>query len=142
MLVEENQKKLDKTLKSAFVFLLGYISLMPFYYFPSLQLFGMKLPIIKYIPLLLILFVFLVSIITRNFNSKDLREEKLNSFIALYFFLTLLSGLGTEYYLISILKALYYGLTGILIYFIIFSWELNVEQKKEVINRVSEILKE
>ena len=136
-MVEENKQKLDRTLKLVYAFLLGYISLIPFYYFSSIQLSGMKIPLIKYTPLLLILFLFAGSILKGYFKFKDVIKEPLNIYIALYFFLTLLTGLGTDYYLISILKAVYYGLTGILMYFIIRSWKLSLEDKSWFLEKVA-----
>ncbi|MFC1592807.1 O-antigen ligase family protein [Candidatus Omnitrophota bacterium] len=116
--------KLDKILKIVYMLLLGYVCLIPFYYYPPSYFFGVQIPIIKYIPLLLILFLSVKLLYTEHGGIKGLKQETLNLLILFYFFLFLLSGLGTVYYRISILKAVYYGLTGILIYFVIYAWRL------------------
>lgn len=87
------------------------------------------MPIIKYFPLFLILLLLVNLLYTKPDNIKAFKQGKLNLCILFYFFLTLFSGLGTNYYHISILKTIYYSLTGILIYFIIYFWRLSQTDK-------------
>ncbi len=122
-----------KGVKIVYIFLLGYISLLPFYYFPSFFCFGIKLPVVKYFPLFLILLTFVISLLKGNMSIKLIRQEKLNLYILVYFLLTLLSGIGTIYYPISILKSVYYGLTGILVYFIIYCWDFDQVNKLQLL---------
>ncbi len=130
------QDKSDKVIKFVYVFLLGYISLLPFYYFPSVNLAGFNIPIIKYVPFLLILFLWVVSFLTGRRNMKDIVQERINVYIVVYFLLTLFSGIGTRYYSISILKAIYYGITGVLFYFIIYSWRLNLINRLWILRNI------
>ncbi len=116
--------KVDSVMRMVYLLLLGYITLLPFYYLPAAYLFGIKIPAAKYLPLFLILFLAVASLWKKDTKQDFLREE-LNKFILIYFFLTLLSGLGTNYYSVSILKAIYYGITGVLVYFIIYFWKIN-----------------
>jgi O-antigen ligase len=135
-MIKRDNKRLDKILKIVYIFLLGYISLIPFYYFPSISIFGIKIPIIKYFPLFLILLISATSLLKGSINIRLIKQEKLNVYILAYFILTLLSGLGTKYHHISILKAVYYGLSGILIYFVIYSWRLNQIDKLSFLGSV------
>lgn len=128
--------EIDKILKIIFIFLLGYISLIPFYYFPSFSYFGIKIPLIKYLPLFLILFLLIISFLEGYINIKAIKKERLNIYILIYFFITLFSGIGTTYYPISMLKSIYYGLTGILVYFIIYSWDLNQANKLRFLQNI------
>ena len=120
---------LNKSVKILYIFLIAYICLIPFYYYPASYFLGFKIPLIKYFPLILIAILSVISAKQHHFRIKSIREDKLALSILLYFFLTLLSGIGTAYYPISILKALYYAATGILIYFIISSWKLSTEPR-------------
>jgi hypothetical protein len=131
-----NIGKSAKILKLVYIFLLGYISLLPFYYFPSINYAGLKLPIIRYLPLFLILFLLAVSSLKGYISIRDAKQGRLNRYIIFYFCLTLLGGIGTKYFSISILKAIYYGLTSILIYFVIYSWRLNKIKKLWILRNI------
>ncbi|MFH1339293.1 MAG: hypothetical protein ABIH40_05580 [Candidatus Omnitrophota bacterium] len=127
----ESALDLNKIFKITYVFLIGYISLLPFYYFPAVYIFGLRLPLVKYLPLLLIMIIFFISLLRGSMGIKVIRGQRLSLYILTYFFLTLLSGLGTAYYRVSVLKAVYYGLTGTLLYFALYSW------KKSPIDKIS-----
>lgn len=131
--VKEDNGRLNKITRTVFMLLLGYISLLPFYYFPPIYILRIKIPIVKYFPLFLILFLLAISFAKGQIKIKNIKQEKLNIYILFYFCSTLLSGIGTAYYPISILKAIYYGLTGILIYFIITSWRLDLVNKQQLL---------
>lgn len=120
---------INKAAKIIYIFLIAYICLIPFYYYPANCFSVFKIPIIKYFPLILIAILFVVSAIKPSFRINLIKGDKLKLSILLYLFLTLLSGLGTAYYPISILKAIYYAATGILMYFIISSWNLSAPLK-------------
>lgn len=128
--------KVNRNMKFIYSFLIAYVSLIPFYYFPANYFFGFKFPIVKYIPFLLILSLFSISFLKGLLNIKAICREKLNIYILVYLVLTFLSGLATDYYLISVLKALYYGASGILIYLIIYSWKLDINMKVYFLKKI------
>lgn len=115
----------NKAARIIYLSLIAYICPIPFYYYPPSFFSGFKIPFIKYFPLLFIAALFSLSAGKGSFNLKMIREDKLNSAVLVYFFLTLLSGIGTAYYPVSAFKAIYYAATGILVYFIIRSWSLS-----------------
>ena len=98
-----------------------YVSLIPFYYLPYLNIGKISLPIFKYLHLLFIFFLFKFSL--AKIKQIDFKS-RLNILILVYLVLTFLSGLFTNYYLISLSKAFYYALTGITLYFLLaaLSW--------------------
>ncbi len=121
--------KINKAVKIIYIVLLAYICLVPFYYYPANYLLGFKIPLIKYFPLVCILALFLMSLQKLRIRVQQIKENRLTLGILIYFFSTLFSGIGTAYYPVSILKAIYYAATGILVYFIVSSWELTTELK-------------
>ncbi|HPT39946.1 MAG TPA: hypothetical protein PL125_07130 [Candidatus Omnitrophota bacterium] len=120
---------LNKAVKIIYIFLISYICLIPFYYYPADSLSVFRIPVIKYFPLVLIGALLVISVARGSFYPKLIKADKLNLSILLYLFLTLLSGLGTAYYPVSVFKAAYYAATGILVYLIISSWDLSAEAK-------------
>ncbi|TAM36752.1 hypothetical protein EPN54_05560, partial [bacterium] len=120
---------INKAAKFIYIFLIAYICLLPFYYYPAGYFTVFKIPLIKYFPLILITALFAISAVKLSFRVKPAKEDTLKLCVLLYFFLTLFSGAGTAYYPISVFKALYYAATGLLIYFIISSWDLSIALK-------------
>jgi len=122
--------------KFLYSFLIAYVSLIPFYYFPAGYLFGLRVPLVKYLPFLLIMGIFLISLLKGIFNLKVIFRKKLNICILAYLILTFFSGFATDYYPVSIFKAVYYGLSGILVCFIVYSWELDINMKIYLLRKI------
>jgi low affinity Fe/Cu permease len=119
----------SRVVKFIYVFLVVYICLIPFYYYPPISFGDYKIPLIKYVPLVLIATLFIISSIKQVFKITSVKKNELTLIILLYFSSTMFSGLGSAYYSISFSKAIYYAATGILIYFIVSSWNLNIGSK-------------
>ncbi|MFH0752948.1 MAG: hypothetical protein V2A70_00095 [Candidatus Omnitrophota bacterium] len=105
--------------------LLAYICLLPFYYFPYFNFIGgYKLPLLKYFPLGLIFCLLFLSLYYNSAAWHVVFSSRMNRLVWMVFLATLLSGLGTFYYPISVMKNVYFGMTGIMVYFILISWQL------------------
>jgi O-antigen ligase len=104
--------------------LFTYISLLPFYYLSwiSIQIprIPVKFPLFKYLPLIIIL-AMSGFFMTRMFKAGSLKISYINLAIYLFTGLTLFSGIGLPYYYVSLAKALYYFISGALLYFLVVS---------------------
>jgi len=132
--ISNTENKLGNLPKIVFIILLGYISLVPFYYYPPVNLWGKNIPVAKYLPLFLVFVLLLLSL--KRITLGAIKKEKLNLYVTLYFLATLLSGAGQAYYRVSFLKAVYYGLTGVLVYFIVYSWQLSQSAKIRLLRSI------
>ena len=104
--------------------LFTYISLLPFYYlfWISVQIpfISIKFPLFKYIPLIIIL-AMSGFLITRMFKAGSFKISRISIAIYLFTVVTLFSGIGLPYYYISLAKALYYFISGALLYFLVIT---------------------
>jgi O-antigen ligase len=100
--------------------LFTYISLIPFYYLSR---------IFKYAPLVTILIMsgFLAE---RMFKAGSFKLSRVNIAVYLFIGATLFSGIGLPYYRISLAKAVYYFITGALLYFLVTSVNLSIDKIK------------
>jgi len=120
---------LPASCKIIWTFLIFYITLLPYYYLPYVSFGNYKLPVFKYLPLACIALLGFFSFTKHNLKAFHLTGKRISLGIALYFLTTLLAGFRTPQYALSLVKALYYGTTGILLYFIVSSWSL---RKKDI----------
>ena len=111
--------------------LFAYISLVPFYYLSSVfvQIPGtaIKFSLFKYTPSIIILGLF-VLLIKQIFKTGLFRFSYVDIAIYLFVGTTLFSGIGLSYYHVSLAKALYYFITGVLLYFLITSINLDMNK--------------
>ncbi len=111
--------------------LFTYISLLPFYYLSwihvQIPVISIKFPLFKYIPLIIILAMsgFLM---TRMFKAGSFKVSYINAAIYLFTGTTLFSGIGLPYYHISLAKALYYFISGALLYFLVVSIDPGIDK--------------
>ena len=114
------ESRLNRTFKIIYVVLFSYIFLVPFYYLPYIVVGNLKLPLLKYFPLLLIFLLLSLSLYNnKDFRWSDLIKDRLSVLVAISFIFTLLSGILTFYYPVSAMKAFYYFLTGAMVYYIL-----------------------
>jgi len=120
----QERKSIPQYIYYVYTLLIAYISIIPFYYLPYVHVHNTELPVFKYFPLISIALIFWFAYNNKYFHSNIIVANSANISVAIYFILTLFSGIFTPYYFISISKALYYGMTGILIYFVMSSFRL------------------
>jgi len=120
----QERKSIPQYIYYVYILLIAYISIIPFYYLPYVYVHNTALPVFKYFPLILIFLIFWFAYNNKYFHFNIIVADSANISVAIYFILTLFSGIFTPYYFISISKAFYYGMTGILIYFVMYSFRL------------------
>ena len=104
-----------------FVLLMGYISLVPFYYLQPLSLERVSFSFFKYLPFLLCLLLAAARLIaTRQWRGM---VDKTDWAMGVYLLFCCLSLIGAEYPGIGALKLFYYSVTGISMFYIAQSFD-------------------
>ncbi len=111
----------DRTSYWIFVLLLGYISLVPFYYLQPLSLERISFSFFKYLPFLLCLLL----AATRSIATRQWRGmlDKTDWAMGVYLLFCCLSLIGAKYPGIGAVKLFYYSVTGISMFYIAQSFD-------------------
>ncbi len=104
----QERKSIPQYIYYVYILLIAYISIITFYYLPYVYVFNAALAVFKYFPLILIFLILWFVYNNKYFHFNIIVADSVNISVAIYFILTLLSGIFSPYYFISISKAFYY----------------------------------
>lgn len=109
------------------LFLFAYISLVPFYYLQPLQLTATLPPfsLPKYLPFLIVLILASIWLYDVWRTRRPIKRTAVDTFVAIYLGISLLSLINAPYPLIGLVKWGYYNTTGVLLCCLIVQYYTN-----------------